>query len=235
MMADETKPEEENGEKAATTEKKRKEPTSETLQNFSRVTPGQLPHISFPPDARFQPVRSFIPPSPAAKARLKGASKGSIERHAGGGGIIMLIDRKPGEETKFVDLPPELGGEQPAAMNVDREPSEMLLDVEEAPMPEPFEVSYFRYISLQVTDGNSSTHSTVKHVSHLQTNHIVRGNQIYRAMTVQRKLSPCIDNVNMIRDIPTGTERPLPNMLRARRQSFRLGLPVASGPGQNLR
>jgi 26S proteasome regulatory subunit N2 len=143
VMADETKPEEENGEKAATAEKKRKEPTSETLQNFSRVTPGQLPHISFPPDARFQPVRSFIPPSPAAKAKLKGASKVSMERHAGGGGIIMLIDRKPGEETKFVDLPPELGGEPPAAMNVDREPSEMLLDVPEAPMPEPFEVSHF--------------------------------------------------------------------------------------------
>lgn len=160
-MKDETKkPEDENGDKAATSEKKRKEPTSETLENFSRVTPGQLPHISFPPDARFQPVRSFIPPSPAIKSKLKGASKGTTERFAGGGGIIMLIDRKPGEETKFVDLPPELGGEQPATANTAQEPSDMQVDVEEAPMPEPFRVSNDQLFSVPYADNHFSTHLT---------------------------------------------------------------------------
>lgn len=141
-MADDTKKSDETTpEKSASpVEKKRKEPTSEILENFSRVTPAQLAHISFPPDSRFQPVRSFTPPTPSTKARLKGAVKATTERYAGGG-IIMLVDRRPGEETKFVDLPPELGGDQPPPMVVDQEPSDMMLDtVEEAEMPEPFEV-----------------------------------------------------------------------------------------------
>lgn len=143
-MADETKkPEEEKEkertEKAAATEKKKKEPNSEILQNFSRVTPAQLSHIAFSPEARFQPVRTFIPPAPSAKTRLKNGGKNAVDRYVSGGGIILLIDQRPEEETKFMDLPPELGGEQPAAAT-DREPSDMVLDVEEAPMPEPFQV-----------------------------------------------------------------------------------------------
>jgi 26S proteasome regulatory subunit N2 len=142
VMTDDTKKSDETtAEKSASpVEKKRKEPTSEILENFSRVTPAQLAHISFPPDARFQPVRSFTPPIPSTKARRKGAVKATTERYAGGG-IIMLVDRRPGEETKFVDLPPELGGDQPPTMVVDQEPSDMMLDtVEEAEMPESFEV-----------------------------------------------------------------------------------------------
>ena len=138
-MADDTKKSDDAAAEKSPVEKKRKEPTSETLQNFSRVTPAQLAHISFPPDARFQPVRSFTPPTSVTKARLKGAVKTTTERYAGGG-IILLVDRQPGEETKFVDLPPELGGEQPTAMAVDQEPSDMMLDTEEAEMPAPFEV-----------------------------------------------------------------------------------------------
>lgn len=137
-MTDETKkPEEEK----PPVEKKRKEPTSEILENFSRVTPAQLSHISFPANARFQPVRSFTPKNTSTKVgRSKGASKAAGgERYAGGGGIIMLIDRKPGEPTSFVDLPPDLGGDLPRTG--DEEPSNMALDVEEeATMPEPFEV-----------------------------------------------------------------------------------------------
>ncbi|KAG9048022.1 proteasome regulatory particle base subunit [Serendipita sp. 407] len=135
VMGDDTKkPEEEPDKAAPPTEKKKKEPTSETLQNFSRVTPAQLAHISFPPDARFQPVRSF---TASARSKSKINGKSASERYAGGG-IIMLIDRRPEEETKFVDLPPELGGEQPEAMAVDQ----MAVDVEEAEMPQPFEYPF---------------------------------------------------------------------------------------------
>lgn len=141
-MADETKkPDEEAAEKATPApEKRRKEPTSEILQNFSRVTPAQLAHISFHSDARFQPVRSFTSPSTSGKSRPRGGGKALSERSTVGGGIIMLLDRTPGETTKFVDLPPELGGDEPTPMAIDQPAQE----VEEAPMPEPFEVcTYF--------------------------------------------------------------------------------------------
>jgi 26S proteasome regulatory subunit N2 len=56
-------------------------PTSETLQNLSRVTPAQMQYIAFLPEGRFQPVR------PIGK---------------GGGGIVMLIDKKEGEEIQWI-------------------------------------------------------------------------------------------------------------------------------------
>jgi len=142
VMTDDTKKAEESIAEKSTTlaEKKRKEPTSEILENFSRVTPAQLAYISFPPDARFQPVRSFTPPTSSTKARLKGAVKATATERYAGGGIIMLIDKRPGEETKFIDLPPELGGEPPASMIVDEESSRMTLDTQEAEIPAPFEV-----------------------------------------------------------------------------------------------
>jgi 26S proteasome regulatory subunit N2 len=142
MTDDTKKPEEATTDKGPAADKKKKEPTSETLQNFSRVTTAQLAHISFPPDSRFQPVRSFTPPTASVRHKLKGVGKPATERYAGGGGIIMLVDRCPGEETKFIDLPPELGGEQSTSMVVDQEPPDMMLDAQEAEVPEPFEVSY---------------------------------------------------------------------------------------------
>jgi len=117
------KAEEKDKDKAAP-KRKEKEPLSETLQNFSRVTPAQLAHISFPPDGRFQPVRPI--------------RSGNGKTRAGGGGILMLIDRTPNEPIKYVDLPADLGGEeipQPAeGMQVD-EPAE-------APPPAPFEYPF---------------------------------------------------------------------------------------------
>jgi hypothetical protein len=90
--------------------------------------------------------------------------KASTERYAGGG-IIMLVDRRPGEVTKFVDLPPELGGDQPPAMVVDQEPSDMMLDnAEEAEMPEPFEVcSLCSKVNYRFTDRIRSILSNHKH------------------------------------------------------------------------
>ncbi|CUA76623.1 26S proteasome regulatory subunit rpn2 [Schizosaccharomyces pombe 972h-] [Rhizoctonia solani] len=65
-------------------------PTFETLQNLSRVTPAQMQYISFPAESRFQPVR------PIAK---------------GGGGIVMLIDKKEGEQVEWI----QPFGTEPAA------------------------------------------------------------------------------------------------------------------------
>ncbi|CCO34500.1 26S proteasome regulatory subunit rpn2 [Rhizoctonia solani AG-1 IB] len=56
-------------------------PTSETLQNLSRVTPAQMQYITFPAEGRFQPVR------PIAK---------------GGGGIVMFVDKKDGEPIEWI-------------------------------------------------------------------------------------------------------------------------------------
>lgn len=116
--------EEEKDKDKAASKRKEKEPSSETLQNLSRVTPAQLAHISFPPEARFQPVRPI--------------RSGSGKTRAGGGGILMLIDRTPGEPIKYVDLPADLGGEEapkPAeGMQVD--------DPAEAPPPAPFEYPF---------------------------------------------------------------------------------------------
>ncbi|KAF8708026.1 26S proteasome regulatory complex, non-ATPase subcomplex, Rpn2 Psmd1 subunit, partial [Rhizoctonia solani] len=56
-------------------------PTSETLQNLSRVTPAQMQYITFPAESRFQPVR------PIGK---------------GGGGIVMLVDKKEGEPIEWI-------------------------------------------------------------------------------------------------------------------------------------
>ncbi|CAE6469908.1 unnamed protein product [Rhizoctonia solani] len=73
-------------------------PTSETLQNLSRVTPAQMQYITFPAESRFQPVR------PIAK---------------GGGGIVMLIDKKEGEQVEWIQpfgaesAPTENTGAQP--------------------------------------------------------------------------------------------------------------------------
>ena len=122
--ASNVKVEEEKDKDKAASKRKEKEPSSETLQNLSRVTPAQLAHISFSPDGRFQPVRPI--------------RSGSGKTSAGGGGILMLIDRTPDEPIKYVDLPAELGGEEapkPAeGMQID-EPAE-------APPPAPFEYPF---------------------------------------------------------------------------------------------
>jgi len=121
--ASQVKTEEKDKDKA-TPKRKEKEPSSETLQNLSRVTPAQLAHISFPSEGRFQPVRPI--------------RSGIGKTRAGGGGILMLIDRTPSEPIKYVDLPADLGGEEapkPAeGMQVD--------EPDEAPPPAPFEYPF---------------------------------------------------------------------------------------------
>lgn len=95
--------------------KRKGEPTSEKLANFSRVTPAQLAHISFPADGRYQPVRAVSTKAPGAKggksAVQPAGSKSATaalgmpsERYAGGGGILILVDQSPDEEAEFIEF-----------------------------------------------------------------------------------------------------------------------------------
>lgn len=122
----------------STSKRKEKEPSSEILQNFSRVTPSQLAHISFSSESRFQPVR------PLNLNESKYTSKGAVrERYAGGGGILLVVDKRPGEEVTYVELPSDLGGDaQPEAVpGATTETAMAVDDVEEAEPPAPFQVS----------------------------------------------------------------------------------------------
>ncbi|KAI9023487.1 armadillo-type protein, partial [Phycomyces nitens] len=66
--------------------KKKKEENFSILENMARVMPAQLKHISFKEDSRYVPVK-----------------KGIV------GGIIMLVDKKPGEEEDLIE-PSALSG-----------------------------------------------------------------------------------------------------------------------------
>jgi 26S proteasome regulatory subunit N2 len=77
---------------------KRREPSSEKLTNLSRVTPAQLGHIVFPSESRWQPVRAVS----VINASAPNASK-KAQRYAGGGGILLLIDKTPGEPITWIE------------------------------------------------------------------------------------------------------------------------------------
>ncbi|KAH6917463.1 26S proteasome subunit RPN2a [Coprinopsis sp. MPI-PUGE-AT-0042] len=90
------------GEEGKDKEPKKKEALSEIKSNLTRVTPAQLPYVSFPPEGRYQPVRpvSSKPPSSASK------SKAAVGSAAAGGGILLLVDKKPEEPGNFISLEP---------------------------------------------------------------------------------------------------------------------------------
>ncbi|KIJ68554.1 hypothetical protein HYDPIDRAFT_146808 [Hydnomerulius pinastri MD-312] len=102
--------------KASTSTKRKVEPSSEKITNFSRVTPVQLGYISFPSEGRYQPVRPVslnAPPTKGGKVTsMPAGKKGSghsgmvSERYAGGGGILILLDERPDEEAEVIDLSP---------------------------------------------------------------------------------------------------------------------------------
>ncbi|CAG8444505.1 8265_t:CDS:10 [Diversispora eburnea] len=85
--------------------KKKKEDSYEILENMARVLPAQLQYISFPENSRYVPIK-----------------KGIV------GGILMMIDKSPGEPEELI-LP-----STPVATEVNEE--------EEAPPPEPFEYPF---------------------------------------------------------------------------------------------
>jgi len=99
-------------EKPSTSRPKKTEPAFELRPNFSRVTPSQLAYISFPPDGRYQPVRAVSTKTPLSKAGKAVATSGlsssalglGSEKYAGGGGILLLTDLRPNEESEFIEI-----------------------------------------------------------------------------------------------------------------------------------
>ncbi|KAF8140347.1 26S proteasome regulatory complex non-ATPase subcomplex Rpn2 Psmd1 subunit [Boletus edulis] len=113
-------------ESKAISTKRKAEPSFEKVANFSRVTPAQLSYISFPSDGRYQPVRPVSLHAQAAKGGRalstgvgkKGSSGLLSERYAGGGGILILVDERPGDEVELIDLsPPEVTANGSAVPN----------------------------------------------------------------------------------------------------------------------
>jgi 26S proteasome regulatory subunit N2 len=133
----------ENETKSGSKLARRREPPSERLPNFSRVTPAQLSHISFPADARYQPVRSLSPPMPSGDS-----VRGHMNLYAGGGGILLVIDQQPEQEVDFIEFEEDITMEDStplAETSVEESP--------EAPPPEPFEVS-ISVLSLTILHSN---------------------------------------------------------------------------------
>lgn len=139
---------------SATKSAKRAEPTFESRPNFSRVTPTQLAHVTFPSDSRYQPVRAVSTnssPRPGKAAGLAGS--GTSERYAGGGGILILTDLKPEEEGDFIEFEPPVdptpvSSEAPNRHTIPATPGpHIALDesMPEANPPGSFEVSNCQY------------------------------------------------------------------------------------------
>ncbi|KAI5793103.1 armadillo-type protein [Geopyxis carbonaria] len=108
-----------------------KEKLGYEVQNLSRVLPAQLPHISFLSDGRYQPVKKPT------------------------GGILMLLDHKPGEPVELMEIKsrksvtqPAGGATQATESVADIGGAEAAVDVlnaedddgtDDAPLPDPFE------------------------------------------------------------------------------------------------
>ncbi|TRM60265.1 armadillo-type protein [Schizophyllum amplum] len=110
MKPEEVKEDENKASSSAPTPK-RKEPSSETLPNFCRVTPAQLAYLKFPPEGRYQPVRpvSIKPPPPpapkSARSKTQAAAMGlTADGYIGGGGILIMDDRRPSESAELVEF-----------------------------------------------------------------------------------------------------------------------------------
>ncbi|TYJ57313.1 hypothetical protein B9479_002046 [Cryptococcus floricola] len=85
---------------AAPTPKKIKpsEPSSFTFSNMSRVTPAQLPSVSFPKSSRYTPVRP-LDHSPLTSFGISAKSGNSAS-----GSIVVVRDAKSEEEGEFIEL-----------------------------------------------------------------------------------------------------------------------------------
>ena len=86
---------------------KNAEPPHEIRPNFSRVTPAQLAHVSFPPEGRYQPVRPVSTTTMSRATPHSGPfTSVTSEKFAGGGGILILTDLRPEEEDEFIEFEP---------------------------------------------------------------------------------------------------------------------------------
>lgn len=129
------------------------EPTSETLSNFSRVTPSQLSYIVFPEEGRYQPIRPIATSTRSKSARSP--AERAPERLSGGGGILLFVDRRPKEPVEFLDfdleervIPIEQNQQAPAASTAAPPAASTGMQVDEstseAEPPESFEVSHLQ-------------------------------------------------------------------------------------------
>ena len=120
------------------------EPTYERLPNFSRVTPTQMLHVTFPRDSRYQPVRPVSTYHGSHKSATSVLT--TAERYAGGGCILILNDLRPSEQPDYYEFTTHTTAASQDAVEVPRNPH-IALD-ENAPEvgpPEPFEVSLYRF------------------------------------------------------------------------------------------
>jgi len=133
------------------TSRRKTEPLFELRPNFSRVTPAQLAHISFPSDGRYQPVRPVSTKSQAVKPAASAPPGPGSEKYPGGGGILILTDLRPDDEDQFIEIeiaPPAAAASTPEQTSghvpVQNEPRGHHISLDEnAPEvepPEPFEV-----------------------------------------------------------------------------------------------
>ncbi|THG99905.1 hypothetical protein EW026_g2545 [Hermanssonia centrifuga] len=120
------------------------EPGFEKLSNFSRVTPAQMIHITFPRDSRYQPVRSVSTHSgPQPKAYRTATGVSTSEKFAGGGGILLLVDQRPDEEAVYIPFTTQATAGQHEDVEHDRA-RHISLDenAPEADPPRPFEYPF---------------------------------------------------------------------------------------------
>jgi 26S proteasome regulatory subunit N2 len=140
-------------------ERKSAEPSSFKVPNMTRVTPLQLPLLSFPSESRYLPVRplgqlSATPAPNGLKKDSKQTSASTQTQSIASGSIVLLRDTKSGEqEGEYVELDkslwPEVIGQgevveeeqvsQPTAAAAAVVP---INPEEEAGMPEPFEYPF---------------------------------------------------------------------------------------------
>ena len=136
-------------------DRKPAEPSSFTVSNMSRVTPHQLPLISYPAHGRYQPIRPIGEagtttdqnPKKSSGPNVLSGGSGGAEKIGAAGSIIMLGESVEGQsgQVQYIELDRSLWPLETEARAVDEqvsEPMAVVEETEEAEMPPPFEYSF---------------------------------------------------------------------------------------------
>jgi 26S proteasome regulatory subunit N2 len=141
-------------------ERKSAEPSSFKVPNMTRVTPLQLPLLSFPSESRYVPVRplgqlSASPAQNALKKDSKQTSASTQTQSVASGSIVLLRDTTGGQgEGEYVELdkslwPEVIPGQGEVVEEEEHAPQPTAAAAvppinpeEEAGMPEPFEYPF---------------------------------------------------------------------------------------------
>ncbi len=144
-------------------DRKPAEPSSFILSNMSRVTPLQLPLISYSAEGRYHPIRPIGDPSSSSMstslthkrstgpmAAFGGSAGGEKGGTVSSGSIIMVRDSSE-EEGEYIELdrtlwPPEAEGQTVSETQPEAAPTTVVAGpqevIEEAVMPPPFEYNF---------------------------------------------------------------------------------------------